>query len=231
MGLRHGGGSGVPVPHGAPVAAGWWARPSLPSVSRSPARRNANKMVIMPQTSSGKGFETDEKPYLRVRPLLLITWSEAVNSADTAIMGNQPAPAPARRIEGCPGAGWGQASVGWGAPAALRVGEIQGKRVKTSGQAAARCSGMVPLVYGKHAGVNEGHGVEQGWYPGHPQQSWGDLGDDALCAGHLPPQEGTWLGMATRLRPQDGGVRGVRSHHDLPCAGCPSGEHQGPFTH
>ena len=55
-------------------------------------------MVIMPQTSSGKGSEADEKPYLRVRPLLLITQSEAVNSADTAIMGNEPAPVPLPRL-------------------------------------------------------------------------------------------------------------------------------------
>lgn len=61
-------------------------------------------MVIMLQTSSGKGSEADEKPYLRVRPLLLITRSEAVNSADTAIMGNEPAPVPDLRL---PGVGWG----------------------------------------------------------------------------------------------------------------------------
>lgn len=57
-------------------------------------------MVIMPQTSSGKGFETDEKPYLRGRPLLLITWSKAVNSADAAIMGNGPAPVLAPQTKG-----------------------------------------------------------------------------------------------------------------------------------
>lgn len=57
-------------------------------------------MVIMLQTSSGKGFETDEKPYLRGRLLLLITWSKAVNSADAAIMGNGPAPTLAPQSKG-----------------------------------------------------------------------------------------------------------------------------------
>lgn len=57
-------------------------------------------MVIMLQTSSGKGSEADEKPYLRVRPLLLITWSEAVNSTDIAITGNEPAPALDARLPG-----------------------------------------------------------------------------------------------------------------------------------
>lgn len=70
-------------------------------------------MVIMLQTSSGKGSEADEKPYLRVRPLLLITRSEAVNSADTAIMGNEAAPVPDRRL---PGVGWAwaqESGAGW----------------------------------------------------------------------------------------------------------------------
>lgn len=106
------------------------ARPSLPSLPRSPARRKANKMVIMPQTSSGKGFETDEKPYLRVRPLLLITWSQAVNSADTAIMGNQPAPAPAPHTGGCPGVGWGQVSGGWGGVSSPQGGANSGEKGK-----------------------------------------------------------------------------------------------------
>lgn len=71
-------------------------------------------MVIMLQTSSGKGSEADEKPYLRVRPLLLITQSEAVNSADTAIMGNDPvldARLPGHGIG--MGTGMGTAEWGW----------------------------------------------------------------------------------------------------------------------
>lgn len=68
--------------------------------------------MIMPQTSSGKGSEADEKPYLRGRPLLLITWSKAVNSADAAIMGNEPAPVPDPRLPGC-GTGMGTGEWGW----------------------------------------------------------------------------------------------------------------------
>lgn len=69
-------------------------------------------MVIMPQTSSGKGSEADEKPYLRVRPLLLITRSEAVNSADTAITGNEPAPVLDPRLPRH-GMGMGTGEPGW----------------------------------------------------------------------------------------------------------------------
>lgn len=126
----HGVALGSPLPMGSLLQTGGGARPSLPSLPRSPARRKANKMVIMPQTSSGKGFETDEKPYLRVRPLLLITWSQAVNSADTAIMGNQPAPAPAPHTGGCPGVGWGQVSADWGlggCPQPSGWGKFRGK--------------------------------------------------------------------------------------------------------
>lgn len=111
-------GQGVPAPPGGcgagfPVGP-YGAHPStaVPSHSHSPARQNENKMVIMLQSSSGKGSEADEKPYLRVRPLLLITRSEAVNSADTAITGNEPGPVLGPRL---PGRGmgtgeWGQAA-------------------------------------------------------------------------------------------------------------------------
>lgn len=71
-------------------------------------------MVIMLQTSSGKGSEADEKPYLRVRALLLITRSEAVNSADTAITGNEPAAVQDPRLHGTGmGTGMGTAEWGW----------------------------------------------------------------------------------------------------------------------
>lgn len=108
-----------------------------PSPSHSCAHWNENKMVIMLQTSSGKGSEADEKPYLRVRPLLLITRSEAVNSADTAIMGNEPAAVLDRRL---PGVGWG-----WGRAQESRAGWPHGCCQVVSTAGAARPGGTKPL--------------------------------------------------------------------------------------
>lgn len=117
-------GGGLPPGQGVPASPGgcgagfpvgpYGAHPgtAVPSPSHSPARRNENKMVIMLQSSSGKGSEADEKPYLRVRPLLLITRSEAVNSADTAITGNEPGPVLGPRLPGC---GMGTGERGWAA--------------------------------------------------------------------------------------------------------------------
>lgn len=101
---------------------------TVPSLSQSPAHRNRDKMVIMLQTSSGKGSEADEKPYLRVRPLLLITQSKAVNSADTAIMGNEPAPVLDLSL---PSVGWGQrwgheSRAGWVVSAAIGAAWLEG---------------------------------------------------------------------------------------------------------
>lgn len=128
-------GGGLPPGQGVPASPGgcgagfpvgpYGAHPgtAVPSPSHSPARRNENKMVIMLQSSSGKGSEADEKPYLRVRPLLLITRSEAVNSADTAITGSEPGPVLGPRL---PGHGMGTGERGWAAARLRRVRSLWG---------------------------------------------------------------------------------------------------------
>lgn len=111
-------------------------------------------MVIMLQTSSGKGSEADEKPYLRVRPLLLITRSKAVNSADTAITGNEPARVLDR---GLPGVGWGWAQesrAGWARGCCCHV-HSWGSMAR-GGRTTPGLSGMISWLFWEGWGYEEG---------------------------------------------------------------------------
>lgn len=144
---------------------------------------NKGKMVIMPQTSSGKGSEADEKPYLRVRPLLLKTRSEAVNSADTAITGNEPAPVPDPRLPGC---GMGTGERGW-----MAVQLLAGSCLQPLGQHGRRGQSLLADTSSIWA---------------HWDDFLAFLGRSEVCrrgpgARVSPELERKWLRIAKRLRP------------------------------